>query len=114
MRKISFATLFVLVVASCFSCMPEVQPILKPRVLSIDQRIAEQEKWLDQYIADKAIPAPQARVIRDKIEQIRGKYKAFQAAGKLTPEQARAINRMLDDTSEQIFFSIKKKKKLLP
>jgi hypothetical protein len=91
--------------------MPEVKPILKPRVVPIDQRIAEQEKWLDQDIAYKAMPPLQARALRGKVEQIEKKYKAFQAAGKLTPEESQAINRMLDDTSDQIYRSTKKPKK---
>lgn len=113
-RKTSFAILSVLVALSCFSCMPEIQPILKPRTVSIDQRIAEQEKWLNQYIADKTIPAPKAKILRNKVEKIKAKYKKFQAAGKLTPEQSRSINKMLDDTSDQIFRSTKKQKKAIP
>lgn len=105
MRKIGFLAL-VLLVASCASCashITEVKPLLKPRVLSIAQRIADQEKWLDQGIAEKTIKPVQAKPIRARLVQIREKYERLRSLGPLTREDSDAINGMLDQTSEQIF-----------
>ncbi len=105
MRKSSFFVLILLFGAclSCASCLTEVKPILKPKTVSIDQRISDQEKWLDQDIRAKATTAVKTRPIRDSIEKIKKKYNAFQSSGTLTQEDRDAINRMLDKTSEQIF-----------
>ena len=106
-RKINFFIfIFVLVIApclSCVSCMTEVKPVLKPRVVPIAQRIADQEMWLDQDVADKAINPGQAKPIRDKLGEIKKQYDRRQSAGTLTRGDSEDLNRMLDKTSDQIF-----------
>jgi septal ring factor EnvC (AmiA/AmiB activator) len=106
-RKISFFLVVLLVGAcvSCVSCMTEIKPVLKARELSIPQRIVEQQDWLDQDIAAKAMTAKKAKPIRAKLKQIKTKYDRLQTAGTLTQEDSKAINRMLDETSEKIFRS---------
>jgi hypothetical protein len=104
-RKISFFMVVLLVGAcvSCVSCMTEIKPVLKTRELTIPQRIVEQQDWLDQDIAAKAMTAKKAKPIRAKLQQIKAKYDRLQSAGTLTQEDSKAINRMLDETSEKIF-----------
>ncbi|MDR3568033.1 MAG: hypothetical protein P4L43_08405 [Syntrophobacteraceae bacterium] len=104
-RKINFLVfaLLVMACAACVSPIPEVKPLLKPGVVPIAQRIADQKKWLDQDIAAKAITPAQAKPIRDKLEQIKKEYDRLQTEGSLTPKDAKALNRMVDKTSEQIF-----------
>ncbi|MDR3556395.1 MAG: hypothetical protein P4L55_16695 [Syntrophobacteraceae bacterium] len=105
MRKISFFMSVLLVGAcvSCVSCMTEIKPVLKPREVSIAQRIVEQQNWVDQDIAAKAMTVKKAKPIRAKLQQIKTKYDRLQSAGMLTQEDSKAINRMLDETSEKIF-----------
>ena len=102
MRKV-ILIMSVFLVAACIS---EVKPILKPTEVDIPNRIANQQKWLDQDIASKAV-APRdikaANSIRDKVKQIKEKYERLQSAGALTAKDSEAINRMLDQTSELIF-----------
>lgn len=104
-RKISFFLSVLLVAAclSCVSCMTEIKPVLKPRVVPIAQRIADQQKWLDQDIAARAITPAQAQPVRVRLRQIKAKYELLRSAGTLTHSDSVTINRMLDGTSEQIF-----------
>ncbi len=99
MRKI-ILIMSVFLVAACIS---EVKPILKPTEVDIPNRIANQQKWLDQDIAAKAITPKNAFPIRDKLNQIKEKYDRLQSAGALTAKDSKEINRMLDETSELIF-----------
>ncbi len=105
MRKNSFfiSVLLVAACAACVSCITEVKPFLKPKVVPIAQRIADQEKWLDQDIAAKAITVGNAIPVRAKLAQIKKKYDLLRSIGTLTPEESKSINQMLDKTSEQIF-----------
>lgn len=110
-RKISFF-LSVLLALSCVSCasrFAEVKPLLKPRVIPIAQRIADQQKWLDQDIASKAITKAKARPVRSSLAQIKKTYVLLRSAGKLTPRDSENINQMLDKTSEVIFLMSSKK-----
>ncbi len=104
MRKIS-CLLSVVLALACVSCgrLTEVKPLLKPRAVTITQRIADQEKWLGQDLAAGAITPAQAQAVRTRIEQIRVRYDRLKSAGTLTPADSENINRMLDKTSEQIF-----------
>lgn len=88
---------------SCISCVSEVKPLLKQREVSIPNRIADQEKWLKQDVAAKAITAKDARPVRDKLNEIKKKYNRLRSAGSLTAKDSEAINRMLDQTSDRIF-----------
>ena len=104
-RKISFLMPVLLVAAcvSCVSCMPDIKPLLKPRVIPLAQRIADQQRWIDKDITAKAMTVAQAKPIRAKLAQIKKKYDVLRAAGPLTPADSEAINKMLDKTSDQIF-----------
>ncbi len=102
MRKI----ILIMSVFLLAACISEVKPILKPTEVDIPNRIANQQKWLDQDIASKAVPPrdiKEANSIRDKLKQIKEKYDRLQSAGALTAKDSEAINRMLDQTSELIF-----------
>jgi hypothetical protein len=85
------------------ACISEIKPILRPTEVDIPNRIANQQKWLDQDVAAKSTTLKDANTIRDKIKQIKEKYDRLQSAGALTPKDADAINKMLDQTSELIF-----------
>ncbi len=99
MRKIMIM-MSVFLLAACIS---EVKPILKPTEVDIPNRIADQQKWLDQDIAAKAITRRKAMPITNKLKQIKEKYDLLQSAGPLTAKDSAEINRMLDKTSEAIF-----------
>lgn len=45
----------------------------------------------------------QAKPIRERLVQIKGKYERLRSLGPLTREDFEAITRMLDQTSERIF-----------
>ena len=107
MRKI-ILIMSVLLVSACIS---EVKPILKPVEVDIPNRIADQQKWLDQDIAAKAITQDDARPIRDKLNKINERYNRLQSAGTLTPEDSKTISRMLDETSDMIFRLKQRRKK---
>ncbi|HYA43645.1 MAG TPA: hypothetical protein VEF34_20260 [Syntrophobacteraceae bacterium] len=99
MRKASLIIAVFLVTA----CMSEIKPVLKPVEVDIANRIADQNKWLDQDIAAKAISREDAKPIRDKLNQIKERYDQLQSAGALRPKDREAINKMLDETSDAIF-----------
>lgn len=103
-RKISFF-MPVLLALACVSCnrLAEVKPVLKPKVVPVAQRIADQQKWLDQDIAARAITPAQAKPVRARLAQIKKKYDLLRSTGTPTHGDLAAINRMLDKTSEQIF-----------
>jgi len=93
----------VFLVAACIS---EIKPILKPTEVDIPNRIANQQKWLNQDIASKTLAPKEAKeaiTIKDKLKQIKEKYDRLQSAGALTAKDSKEINRMLDQTSEMIF-----------
>jgi len=97
----------VFLVAACIS---EVKPVLKPaEVDNIPNRIANQQKWLAQDIAAKAITPENAIPITKKLKQIKENYDRLQSAGALTAKDSQAINQMLDQTSELIFRSKEKR-----
>ena len=85
------------------ACISEIKPVLKPVEVDIPSRIADQQKWLDQNVAAKAITRADAKPIQDKIKQIKEKYDRLQSAGTLTPKDSKEINKMLDESSETIF-----------
>lgn len=109
MRKI-ILIMSVFLVAACIS---EVKPILKPTVVDIPNRIANQQKWLDQDIASKAVTPREASPIRVKLKHIKEKYDRLQSAGALSAKDSEAINQMLDETSELIFRVKQKREKPL-
>jgi hypothetical protein len=97
----------VFLVAACIS---EIKPVLKPAEVDIiPNRIANQQKWLDQDIAAKAITPENAIPIKKKLKQIKENYDRLQSAGALTAKDSQAINQMLDQTSELIFRSKEKR-----
>jgi len=83
--------------------MSEVKPILKPSQVDIPTRIANQQKWLDEDIALKAISRENAKPIQDKLNQIKQKYNRLQSAGALTAKDSKELNQMLDQCSESVF-----------
>ena len=106
MRKI-ILIMSVFLVAACIS---EIKPVLKPAEVDIiPNRIANQQKWLDQDIAAKAITPENAIPIKKKLKQIKENYDRLQSAGALTAKDSQAINQMLDQTSELIFRSKEKR-----
>ncbi len=108
MRKI----ILIMSVFLFAACIAEVQPILKkPAEVDIPNRIANQQKWLDQDIASKPTLYKEASPIRDKLKQIKEKYDRLKSAGALTAKDSEAINRMLDQTSELIFRLKQKREK---
>lgn len=110
MRKISLMMMVFLVAA----CMTEIKPVLKPAVIDIPDRIADQQRWLDQYITLKTIERKDAKPIQEKLVEIKGKYDRLQSAEALTAKDSEAINKMLDQTSEEIFrLSQKKQRSIL-
>jgi len=98
-RKASLIVAVFLVTA----CIQEIKPLLKPVEVDIPNRIADQQKWLDQDIAARVIAREEARPIRDKLNQIKEKYDRLQSTASLTPKECGAMNKMLDETSESIF-----------
>lgn len=109
MRKI-ILIMSVFLVAACIS---EIKPILKPADVDIPHRIADQQKWLDQDIASKAITPKDALPIRNKLKQIKEKYDRLKSAGALTPKDSEAIKQMLDQTSESIFWLKQRRQKYI-
>ena len=102
----------IIVIFLATACMTEIKPVLKPvEVAGIPDRITDQQKWLDQDIAAKAITREEAKPVRDKIDQIKQKYDRLQSAGTLTPKDSEAINKMLDESSQSIFFLTQKRQK---
>jgi hypothetical protein len=99
-RKIILIMSFFLV-AAC--SLTEVKPYLKPAEVDIPNRIADQQKWLEQDVASKVITFEEAIPIKDKLKKIKENYDRLQAAGGPTAKGSKEINRMLDQTSELIF-----------
>jgi len=97
--KISLVFMTVFLVAAC---MAEVKPILKPVEVDIPTRIANQQKWLEQDMK-VTIPRDLAIPVQKQLAQIKENYDRLQSAGALTAKDIEAINRMLDETSEEIF-----------
>ncbi len=85
------------------ACISEIKPVLKHTEVDIPNRIADQQKWLEQDIAAKAVDREDALPIQKKLHQIKEKYDRLRSAGALTAKDSEAINRMLDESSESIF-----------
>ncbi len=99
MRTIS---LFIAVFLAT-ACMSEVKPYLKQTEVAIPDRIVDQKKWIDQDITAKTITFDDARPVRAKLKEIEEKYSRLQSEGRLTAKDSTEINRMLDETSSEIF-----------
>ena len=100
MGKICLIFMTVFLAAACIS---EVTPILKPTEFDIATRIVNQQKWLDEDVASKAISRENALPIQKRLYEIKEKYNRLQAAGPLTAKDSAAINRTLDEISDAIF-----------
>ena len=85
------------------ACMSEVKPYLKPVQVDIPNRIADQQKWLDQDVVAKTITREEAKTIRNKLVEIKENYDRLQSAGGISPKDSAEINRKLDQISEKIF-----------
>ena len=93
------------------ACMSEVKPILKPtQQLDIPARIADEQKWVDEAVASKALTFKEARPVQEKLYQIKVKYNTLLSTGKLTAKDCDAINQMLDECSD-LLFRIEQKKR---
>jgi hypothetical protein len=85
------------------SCVSEIKPILKPAEVDIPTRVAEQQKWLDQYIKTYVISRADALPIQKELGQIKEKYDRLKSAGTITDKDSKSLNRKLDETSDLIF-----------
>ena len=100
MRKIILMMSFFLVTA----CMSEIKPYLKPApAADIPTRIANQQKWLNEAIEHKELSSEALRPVAEKLKQAKEKYGKLQSAGTLTDKDSKAINRMLDESSDMLF-----------
>ncbi len=108
MRKIS-GCLILLSFFWVAACLSEVKPLLKPTQVDIPNRIANQQKWLNQAIASKEISRGEGQPVRHELEKIKEKYNLLQSRGELTVKDSETINRMLDECSD-LFFRIRQKR----
>jgi len=93
------------------ACVSEIKPILKPTETDIPTRIANQQKWLEQDIAAKAVMREDALPVQKKLNLIKDKYNRLQSVGALTARDSESLNKMLDETSESIFKLSQKRKR---
>jgi len=106
--KIALVLMTVFLVASCVS---EIKPILKPAEVDIPTRIADQSKWLEQDVKANVILREDAIPIQKRLDQIKEKYNRLQSAGQLTEKDSKELNRMLDETSGEIFRLVRLRQK---
>ena len=102
MRKINGCIILLsfLVAAACIS---EIKPVLKPTELDIPTRIANEQKWIDEAVASKAISFKESKPIQEKLYQIKEKYNLLQSAGNLSAKDSSTMNQMLDECSDFAF-----------
>jgi hypothetical protein len=108
---VKIRALLVLVVFCAAGCVSEVKPLLKPVESDIPTRIANQQKWIDQDIALHALTREKAQPIQENLNRIKERYNKLQAQGTISPKDADALNRMLDDNSDRMFRAEPKRQK---
>lgn len=68
----------------------------------IQNRIGEQQGRIDTGIASGQLTRPEAAILQDNINWIRTEEARLKADGRLTPQERKRLNRMLDRNSNMI------------
>jgi len=78
---------------------------LRPGIdsLDIDQRIANQQRRIDQGIHSGQLTHDEARILQDNLNHIQREEARLKADGSLTNEERERLQRMLDQNSKIIF-----------
>jgi predicted metal-dependent hydrolase len=78
-------------------------PIARVYEADIPQRIAYQQRRIDQGIASGALTRGEANVLSDNLYWVKSTHARMQSDGKLNPAEIRKLDEMLDRTSAMIF-----------
>ncbi len=69
----------------------------------INDRIAEQQKRIDEGIASGQLTRAEADILQDNLNWIKAEETRLKADGKLTPKERARLNKMLDRNSNMIY-----------
>ena len=69
----------------------------------INDRIAEQQKRIDEGIASGQLTRAEADILQDNLNWIKAEETRLKADGKLTPKERARLNKMLDKNSNMIY-----------
>ena len=69
----------------------------------INDRIAEQQKRIDEGIASGQLSSAEADILQDNLNWIKAEDTRLKADGKLTPKERARLNKMLDRNSNMIY-----------
>jgi hypothetical protein len=69
----------------------------------INDRIAEQQKRIDEGIASGQLNRAEADILQDNLNWIKAEETRLKADGKLTPKERARLNKMLDRNSNMIY-----------
>lgn len=69
----------------------------------ISDRIAEQQKRIDEGIASGQLTRAEADILQDNLNWIKAEETRLKADGKLTPKEGARLNKMLDRNSNMIY-----------
>jgi hypothetical protein len=106
-RKINgfIAVLSFLIISAC---IPEVKPILKPTTLDIPTRIANEQKWIDEAVAAKALTFNDSKPIQEELYKIKEKYNQMLSSGKLSAKDEKTMNELLDKWGDRLFRAVQR------
>ncbi len=78
---------------------------IEPRILkpAIRERIANQQRRIDDGIASGRLSRSEADIVQDNLNWIKGKFARTKADGSLSPREIDRLNHMLDRNGEMIF-----------
>ena len=69
----------------------------------IDQRVADQQRRIDQGIISQELTRGEARILQDNLNYIQWDEARLKADGSLTNEERERLHRMLDQNSDIIY-----------
>jgi len=69
----------------------------------IPDRIHNQQSRIDKGIASGKLTRAEAEMLQDNLNWIRNEFGRMKADGRLTPNEVRRLNQMLDENSEMIY-----------
>lgn len=72
-------------------------------VAGVFERIAEQQKRIDNGIIKGSLTKKEAAILQDNLNYIRGKAAKMKAGGGLSPSEVDYLQKMLDDNDAQIY-----------
>lgn len=111
MRKLSRLLALSCLLLTLAACISKVEPVLKPAERDIPSRIADLRKDIDGAIASGTLTREHAKPLQRDLNGIREEYDRLQAEGGLSPKKIEALNKKLDESSDEIFRARQARKK---